>query len=114
MAVKIRSALETLVTVKVSHSAATTVDNIYLLNGSRVGLAMNTALINALNIFVIGGIVEYKAETGVAWTAGDALYWDDTNKQFTKTSSGNTKCAIAYEDKAAATALGCVLLIPTP
>ena len=72
MAVKIRSALENLVTVKVGHSAATTVDTIYLLNGSRVGLALNTALINALNIFVIGGTVEYKAETGVAWTAGDA------------------------------------------
>lgn len=114
MAVKVRSSLESLVQLKVAHSAATTVDTVYLLNGSRVGLAMNTALISTVNIFVVGGLIEYKAETGVAWTAGDALYWDDTNKQFTKTSSGNTKCAIAYEDKASAAALGSVRLIPTP
>lgn len=34
-----------------------------------------------------------------AWTAGDALYWDDTNHRFTKSSTGNSNVvAIAAAD----------------
>lgn len=109
MAVKIRSALENLITIKYTHSSLTVTDTIYLLNG-RVLLAMNSVAANLLNIFVMGGMIEYAAETGVAWTAGDKLYWDDSGKKFTKTVGSNVLCAIAYEDKASATATACVLL----
>jgi predicted RecA/RadA family phage recombinase len=112
-AIKVRDSLDRLRTLKYTHSAATVTDTIYLLNG-RVMLAMNSMAANLSNIFVIGGLIEYASETGVAWTAGDALYWDDAGKKFTKTSAGNTKCAIASEDKASAAATGMVLLIPTP
>lgn len=36
-----------------------------------------------------------------AWTEGQDLYWDNTNKRLTTTSSGNTKCGYAAEPKAA-------------
>jgi predicted RecA/RadA family phage recombinase len=113
MAVKVREAMDRITTLKYTHSAATVTDTVYLLN-SRVMLAMNSALISTLNIFMIGGLIEYASETGVAWTAGDKIYWDDTNKRFTKTSSGNTLAGVVYEDKASAAATGFVLLIPTP
>jgi predicted RecA/RadA family phage recombinase len=113
MAVKVRDALNLIRTIKYTHTSATTTDTCYLLNG-RVLLAMNSALANAANIYMIGGLMEYASETGVAWTAGDKLYWDDTNKRFTKTSTSNTLCALAAEDKASAAATGQVLLIPTP
>jgi len=37
MAVKVREAMDRITNIKVSHSAATTVDTVYLLNGNRVG-----------------------------------------------------------------------------
>ena len=112
-AVLIRDAMDQIRTIKYTHSAATTTDTVYLLNGW-VLLAMNSAAANVLNVFMIGGILEYATATGTAWTAGDKIYWDDTNKVFTKTSTSNTLCGIAYEDKASAAATGCIMLIPTP
>jgi len=108
-AVKVRDPLELIRTIKYTHSAATVTDTIYLLNG-RVLMAMNSQVLNVSNIFLYEGLIEYASETGVAWTAGDKLYWDDTAKNFTKTSSGNTLCALAAEDKASAAATGLVLL----
>jgi len=111
MAVKLRDSLELITTIKYTNAAATTVDTVYLFNG-RVGLAMNSAAAGALNIYIICGLIEYASETGVAWTGGDKIYWDDTNKRFTKTSTSNTLAGIVYEDKASASATGMVLLWP--
>ena len=33
--------------------------------------------------------------TGEAWAVGAAIYWNDTTKKFTTTSSGNTACGFA-------------------
>lgn len=111
-AVKIRESLETITLIKYSNAGATVADMVYLFN-TRVGLAMNTVGAGLLNVYMICGLIEYKSETGVAWTAGDKIYWDDTaNKQFTKTSAGNTLAGIVYEDKASAAATGFVLLWP--
>jgi predicted RecA/RadA family phage recombinase len=108
-AIKVRDSLELIRTIKYTHSAATVTDTVYLLNG-RVLLAMNSAALSVANIFLYKGVIEYASETGVAWTAGDKLYWDDTGKKFTKTSASNTLCGIATEDKASAAATGFVLL----
>ena len=108
-AVKVRDSLDLIRTLKYTHSAATVVDTCYLLNG-RVMLAMNSAAISVANIFMYKGLIEYKSETGVAWTTGDKLYWDNTAFQFTKTVGSNTLCGIAAEDKASAAAVGMVLL----
>lgn len=61
----------------------------------------------------IQGVFIADAATGQAWTQGDVLYWDDTAKIFTKTTTSNTKAGIAAYDKLAADALGKVLLVPT-
>ncbi|MGB4101068.1 MAG: DUF2190 family protein [Alphaproteobacteria bacterium] len=34
--------------------------------------------------------------TGAAWVQGDLLYWDNTAKNFTKTSAGNKLVGVAY------------------
>ena len=41
----------------------------------------------------------------MAWTPGDALYWDATNNRLTKTSSGNTLFGHALQPKASAAAV---------
>jgi len=89
MAVKVRDSLELITTIKYTNAVA-----------------------NTLNIYMICGLIEYASETGVAWTAGDKIYWDDTNKRFTKTTTSNTLAGIVYEDKASASATGMVLLWP--
>lgn len=59
------------------------------------------------------GCIEHAAATGQAWTVGQLLYWDDTAKVFTSTSSGNTKAGHAIAIKESAAAVGQVKLIPT-
>ncbi len=111
MAVKLRDSLELVTTLKYTNAGATIVDTVYLFNG-RVGLAMNSAAAGSLNIYTICGLIEYTSETGVAWTAGDKIYWDDTGKKFTKTVGTNTLAGIVYQDKASAAATGMILLWP--
>ena len=48
--------------------------------------------------------------TGAAWTAGDALYWDDTAKNFTKTATNNKLAGAAEADAIAGATVGQVLL----
>jgi predicted RecA/RadA family phage recombinase len=52
------------------------------------------------------------AGSGQDWTPGDTLYWDNTAKQFTKTSSGNTKRAVAVQAKGSTATSGRVRLVP--
>lgn len=40
--------------------------------------------------------------TGEAWTVGTAIYWDNTNKKFTTTTTSNTKCGVALAPALAA------------
>lgn len=61
----------------------------------------------------IQGVFILDAATGQSWTQGDALYWDDAAKVWTKTATGNAKGGAAAYDKATADALGKVLLIPS-
>lgn len=49
--------------------------------------------------------------TGAAWAQGDLLYWDDSGKAFTKTSSGNTKAGVAIAAAASGDTTGKVKLI---
>ena len=41
------------------------------------------------------GVIEYAKAASQPWTEGAAVYWDDTAKNFTTTSSGNTKAGVA-------------------
>ncbi|AHZ84649.1 hypothetical protein Bb109J_c1960 [Bdellovibrio bacteriovorus] len=44
--------------------------------------------------------------TGEAWVDGDALYWDNTAKKLTKTTSGNQLAAAADGSAASADTVG--------
>ncbi len=48
--------------------------------------------------------------TGEAWTIGAKLYWDDTNKRFTTTASGNTFRGCAGQAQASGDTTGLVRL----
>jgi predicted RecA/RadA family phage recombinase len=48
--------------------------------------------------------------TGQAWTEGAKLYWDDTAKKFTTTSTSNTLAGVAVAAAASADATGYVRL----
>lgn len=57
------------------------------------------------------GCFEVDAATSQAWTQGALLYWDDSAKKFTTTSTSNTKAAVAIAAKGSADATGKVKLI---
>lgn len=57
------------------------------------------------------GCFEHAAATGQAWALGALVYWDDTNKVFTTSASGNTKAGVAIAPKESAAAVGSVKLI---
>lgn len=59
------------------------------------------------------GVYQVDTNTGTAWAVGDVIYWDDTNKRFTKAATDNTKAGIAVEDKASAAVTAKVKLVPT-
>lgn len=59
------------------------------------------------------GLFTLPTDTGTAYAEGDTLYWDAGNSRFTKSSAGNTKCAIAAAAKASGDASASIRLIPT-
>lgn len=108
-AVAVRGPMEQLVTVTYTHTSATTADTVYLLGG-RVMLAVNSALANAVNVFVVRGHIEYAKATGEAWVGGQLIYWDNTAGNFTTTVGTNTKAGFAMEAASSADTTGQVFL----
>lgn len=65
--------------------------------GSIFGVAQNDVLSGASGVFATEGVWSLpKVSTDVV-ALGATLYWNDTNKNFTVTSSGNTKVGVAVE-----------------
>lgn len=109
MAIGVRGPMDQLVTLPYTHSSETVADTVYLLGG-RVMYAVNTAAADVKNIFVVRGHVEYAKTAGEAWVGGATLYWDDTAKSFTTTSTDNTKAGFAMEAADSAATTGQVFL----
>lgn len=68
-----------------------------VLIGSMFGVT-NSAAANGAEVEIdLCGVFDLVRATGAStdWTPGTLLYWDDTNKRITKTSSGNTKIGVA-------------------
>lgn len=61
---------------------------------------------------VVGCATVLKA-AGAAWAVGDEVYWDDSAKGFTKTSSANTKAGYAITVQASGDTVGGIRLVPT-
>lgn len=63
--------------------------------GLIIGVAQNDLLITEVGPFKTKGVFDLPKAPSQAWTVGAIVYWDDTNKYFTTTSSGNTKAGAA-------------------
>jgi predicted RecA/RadA family phage recombinase len=63
--------------------------------GSLFAVASAAALSGAAVVGVTKGVFSLSKATGEAWTVGVKLYWDNTNKRLTTTSSGNTLVGVA-------------------
>lgn len=62
------------------------------------------------------GVFDVAAEgagSGQAWAEGDLIYYDATNKRFTKTSTSNTLAGVAVAAKATTLTEGRLKLVPT-
>lgn len=56
------------------------------------------------------GVVEHAKLAAQAWTEGQQVNWDDTNKRFTTVTTGNYRAGVAYKVAANPTATGFVVL----
>jgi len=82
-------------TVQFAHTAATTA-KVPVIANALAWIPMNDADADVLNAFYFEAQVSGVAKaSGEAWSIGDALYWDATNKCLTRTTTSNTKCAHA-------------------
>ena len=59
---------------------------------------------------LVKGVVTHAKVSAQAWTEGVKIYWDDSAKNFTTTSSGNTLCGVAAAAAANPSATGYVRL----
>lgn len=58
------------------------------------------------------GVFDVDKATGAVWAEGDVIYWDDTAKNFTKTTTSNTKCGVAVAAALTGDVVGRVMLTP--
>lgn len=70
--------------------------NVYLI-GAALGVAATTAAAGQEFEFKVNGVFDVPKAASQAWTLFALVYWDDTAKNFTTTSSGNTKAGIAVK-----------------
>lgn len=64
--------------------------------GTKVGVAIADIAIGEKGALRVTGVVGYTKKAGDAPAQGAALYWDDTAKNLTVTSSGNTYAGWAF------------------
>lgn len=81
--------------------------------GDLLVIAMVTAASGAQFTGVIDGVVEHAKLSAQAWTEGQQVNWDDTNKRFTTVTTGNFRAGAAYRVAANPSATGQVLLYGT-
>jgi predicted RecA/RadA family phage recombinase len=74
-----------------------------ILVGAVIGMVVDDTASGDKGVLIVDGVVSgAPSDTGAAWSLGDQLYWDGTNKKFTKTATSNTACAKAAKAKASA------------
>lgn len=84
--------------------------------GSMFGVAKNTTVQGDPNVLVTEGVLDLVKEgagSGQAWTVGLLLYWDNTAKRVTVTSTSNTKIGYAVDVATTTATVGRVRLVPT-
>jgi len=78
----------------------------FFLLGVLVVVALKAIANGATGAVAATGVWTAPKTTGEAWTQGCQLYWNDTTKKLTTTSSGNTACGKAWAAAASADATG--------
>lgn len=80
--------------------------------GSIFGVAAADVANAAEGEFQVCGVFDLTRETGASsgFTAGTLIYWDNTNKRITKTSTANKLIGVAVKDAADGDATGRVRL----
>jgi len=78
--------------------------------GAIFGVAVGDVASGAQGEFCVTGVYSLTKETGTAWSVGDLIYWDNTNKRCTKTATSNKLIGVAVEAAAAGDAVGRVRL----
>ncbi len=86
-------------------TAAKSSDDLVFVNGLPILIHADIAADALGGGFRRNVVAELAAETGVAFSEGDQLWWDAANSVLTKTPAANVYMGICYEDKASATAL---------
>jgi predicted RecA/RadA family phage recombinase len=86
--------------------------------GSMILVASVTAAVGETVAGYRTGVFDLTAEgaaSGQAMTFGDLVYWDNTNKRVTVTSTGNTKIGVfaSTTDKTTTATTARVCLVPT-
>lgn len=83
--------------------------------GDIIAIASSDAASGAAVVGNVIGVYDVLAEgagSGQAWAVGDKIYWDDSAKQFTKTSTSNTLAGYAVAAKLTAAVSGRLRLCP--
>ena len=83
--------------------------------GVKIGLRIGVCLVDIAattgsGAVAMEGVFKIVKATGQAWTQGALVYWDDTNKNFTTTASGNTLAGYIWEPAASGDTVGYVKL----
>jgi predicted RecA/RadA family phage recombinase len=78
--------------------------------GSIIAIACSTIASGVTGEFKTDGVFTVNKTSAQAWTEGLKIYWDDTAKEFTSTSSSNTLCGVAVAAAANPTATGVLRL----
>ncbi len=78
--------------------------------GIFVGIATYAAKAGEKVEVKLDGVFDADKTSAQAWTAGDAVYWDNTAKVFTTVASANTKVGGAVLDAANPSTVGRVRL----
>ncbi|WP_347268396.1 DUF2190 family protein [Paracoccus sp. (in: a-proteobacteria)] len=66
-----------------------------LLVGSIFGVAAGTAALGESVETALIGVFDLKKVASQAWSVGDKIYWDNTAKEATKTTTSNTLIGVA-------------------
>jgi len=78
--------------------------------GDILVIALDTAVATAKFRGQRTGLVEHAKLSAQAWTEGQQVNWDDTNKRFTTVTTGNFRAGVAAAVAANPTATGKVVL----
>lgn len=78
--------------------------------GSIFGVALDAAGSGETGVFKVTGVFTLPKTSAQAWTVGAKVYWDNTAKVVTTTSTGNTLIGVAVEVAANPSDTGAVRL----